>query len=64
MCYLIFLNYNCRAKKKANQEDKLLIKQLDANRREVEKEKENMQCEQQRESQLTVSAVLILLCSL
>ncbi|XP_004492868.1 chromatin assembly factor 1 subunit FAS1 [Cicer arietinum] len=39
-------------KKKANQEEKLLIKQLDRNRREAEKEKEkqNMQCELQTDT--------------
>ncbi|GAU32452.1 hypothetical protein TSUD_158500 [Trifolium subterraneum] len=39
-------------KKKANQEEKLLIKQLDRNRREAEKEKEkeNLQCELQTET--------------
>lgn len=68
MCllYLIVLNYKCRDKKKANQEQKLLIKQLDRNRREAEKEKEkekgSMQCELQTETIPNVSAVLILLC--
>lgn len=59
---LIFLNYNCRAKKKANQEEKLLIKPSDRNGNDVEKEKESMKSEPQKETLLTVSAILILVC--
>ncbi|KAL2330147.1 hypothetical protein Fmac_017728 [Flemingia macrophylla] len=42
-------------KKRANKENKLLIKQLERNRREAEKEKESMHNELQRETQLNES---------
>lgn len=53
------LKYNCRDKKKANQEEKLLIKQLEKSRREAEKEKESIPSELQRD---VSAAVFTLLC--
>ncbi|KAK7243201.1 hypothetical protein RIF29_37990 [Crotalaria pallida] len=47
---LLQKNSQHMAKKKANQQDKLLVKQLDGNGREVEKEKESMNSELKKET--------------
>ena len=63
MCWFVFLKYNCREKKRASQEHKLLIKQLERNRKEdeKEKEKESMHNELQREPLLNVRDVVVLI---
>lgn len=61
----LILTYDCRDKKRANQENKLLMKQLERNRRESEKEKASMHNELQRETQPNANVIIFaLLCVL
>lgn len=46
--------YHCRADKTAKREEKLLIKQLERNKREVEKEKKKIDLELQKEKRQAV----------
>ena len=49
----------CRAKKEAKREEKLLIKQMERDKREAEKEKKRLERERQKEELLSVSYLLI-----
>jgi hypothetical protein len=54
------LKCHCRAEKQVKREEKLIIKQLEKNKREEEKEKKRMDLEFQKEKRQTVCSSLSL----